>query len=75
MNFHVTTHRSANQERGSRMKKHITLQIAGLAGFIISGLFFTASALKNGDMLSLAGCIVWIAACAIWLVAMLDIKT
>jgi uncharacterized membrane protein YhhN len=57
------------------MKKNVKMQVAGLAGFIISGLFFTASALRHGDMLSLAGCIVWIAACVIWLVAVLDDKT
>lgn len=50
------------------MKK---IDIAGLAGFSVSGLFFVISSLRTGDPYSLAGSIVWIVSCLGWIVALL----
>jgi len=49
------------------MKK---LDVAGLAGFTISGLFFVFSSLRAGDVYALAGSIVWIISCLVWMVAL-----
>jgi len=43
-------------------------QIAGLIGFIVSGLFFIASGIKNADILTVLGSLAWIGACIIWLI-------
>ncbi|MFO7718378.1 MAG: hypothetical protein ACQESV_04030 [Thermodesulfobacteriota bacterium] len=52
-----------------------TFQLLGLLGFILSGVFFTAAGLKSGDLLTLAGSLVWILACLIWLVPVLRPRT
>jgi len=48
-----------------------TSQILGLIGFIASGLFFTASAIRTGDELTVIGSFVWIGACIVWLVPLI----
>ncbi|MFP4168318.1 MAG: hypothetical protein ACLFSY_05645 [Desulfonatronovibrionaceae bacterium] len=46
-------------------------QIAGLIGFILSGLFFIAAGLKNKDLPTILGSLAWIAACVVWLIPLL----
>ncbi len=43
-------------------------QIAGLLGFIVSGLTFIISGVKSGDALTIFGSFMWILACVIWLI-------
>jgi uncharacterized membrane protein YhhN len=45
--------------------------IAGLLGFMLSGLCFAALGLESGDPLALAGSIIWIVACIIWILPLL----
>lgn len=45
-------------------------QLFGLLGFILSGAFFSLSALRHGDMLAFIGSLLWIVACLIWLIPM-----
>ncbi|MFO7749204.1 MAG: hypothetical protein R6V54_03840 [Desulfobacteraceae bacterium] len=47
-------------------------QLLGLAGFILSGLFFLLSGILNGDFLTFAGSLVWIIACIVWIVPLLQ---
>jgi membrane protein DedA with SNARE-associated domain len=51
--------------------KEKQFQIAGLIGFIISGLFFITSGIKNTDILTILGSLAWIGACIIWLIPFL----
>lgn len=50
------------------MKK---IDIAGLAGFLVSGLFFVISSLRSGDPYAVAGSILWVVSCLGWIVALL----
>ncbi len=43
-------------------------QIAGLLGFIVSGLTFMISGVKSGDALTIFGSFMWVLACVIWLI-------
>jgi len=43
-------------------------QVTGLIGFIISGVFFIASGIKNTDILTVLGSLAWIGACVVWLI-------
>lgn len=45
-------------------------QLLGLLGFILSGAFFSLSALRHGDILAFIGSLLWIVACLIWLLPM-----
>ncbi len=45
-------------------------EIIGLTGFTISGVLFVISALRSGDMLALAGSIVWVVSCLVWMIAL-----
>lgn len=49
------------------MRDH-RFEIAGLVGFILSGLIFLANAVGEGDTGTVVGSIVWIVACGLWLV-------
>ncbi len=46
-------------------------QIAGLVGFIISGIFFLISGIQSDDLMVIFGCIAWMVACGIWLLPLL----
>jgi hypothetical protein len=46
-------------------------EIVGLGGFTLSGLLFIAAALRNGDVLSLLGSVVWVVSCTGWILAIL----
>lgn len=45
-------------------------EIIGLTGFTTSGVLFVISALRSGDMLALAGSIVWVVSCLVWMIAL-----
>jgi uncharacterized membrane protein YhhN len=46
-------------------------EIVGLGGFTLSGLLFIAASLRNGDVLSLLGSVVWVVSCTGWILAIL----
>lgn len=54
--------------------KRITTDLMGLGGFTVSGILFVLSAVRSGDMFSLAGSIVWIISCVGWMVALVRRK-
>lgn len=54
---------------GKERVMRINRDIVGLGGFTISGLLFVASAVRSGDIFSLAGSIVWIISCLGWIAA------
>ena len=54
--------------------KKFDYHLVGLAGFVLSGAFFTLSSWKSGDNLALAGSIVWLIACFIWMIPTLSNK-
>lgn len=43
-------------------------QIVGLIGFISSGFLFITVGVQSGDMLTIAGSVLWIASCIVWLI-------
>lgn len=45
-----------------------TYQILGMVGFIIAGVLFVLTGLKSGDMLTVAGSIVWTVSCILMLI-------
>jgi len=47
-------------------------QFAGLMGFIISALLFLVVAIRNQDMLTTLGTLIWIASCVVWMVPLLE---
>ncbi|MBK8398823.1 MAG: hypothetical protein IPL26_26695 [Leptospiraceae bacterium] len=47
------------------------LQIIGLLGFIVSGITFMVSSIKNGDYWALSGSILWIISCIVWIIPLL----
>ncbi len=44
------------------------IELGGLIGFCISGTIFIFSGLKNGDILTVLGSLVWIISCVIWMI-------
>lgn len=46
-------------------------QLVGLIGFILAGFVFIAAGLKSGDVLTIAGSIIWTISCIIWMVPLL----
>lgn len=44
------------------------MEVIGLIGFIISGITFMISSVKNGDNWALSGSIIWILSCILWLI-------
>ena len=42
--------------------------IAGLIGFMISGVLFMFAGIGANDPLTIAGSIVWLGACIVWIV-------
>lgn len=46
-------------------------QMIGLIGFILAGLVFIVAGLKSGDVLTIAGSIIWTASCVIWMIPLL----
>jgi hypothetical protein len=55
----VTTDDSAAQEN---------YQLAGLVGFVVSGVFFLVSAIEAGDRMMIASSVAWLVGCALWLI-------
>lgn len=46
-------------------------QIAGLVGFIIAGFIFIAAGINFGDLLTIAGSVVWVLSCIVWMIPLL----
>ncbi len=46
-------------------------EVIGLLGFTVSGFFFIASAIQNGDTLALAGSGLWVLSCLVWIGALM----
>lgn len=42
-------------------------ELLALSGFSLSGLFFIVSSIRNGDVLSLIGSVVWVVSCLFWM--------
>ena len=47
-------------------------ELAGVIGFIISGLISVAAGMQNGDYLTTIGSIIWTIACVIWMIPILS---
>lgn len=62
---HAERQQTAEDKATARNKK---LELMALGGFCVSGLFFVASGLQNGDYLTVGGSLVWIASCLVWMV-------
>jgi hypothetical protein len=43
------------------------LELFALIGFCASGVFFIASGIQNGDVLTIVGSSVWILSCIVWM--------
>lgn len=48
-------------------RKDWKLELSALIGFCLSGGLFIASGIRNGDVLTIAGSLVWILSCIVWL--------
>lgn len=59
------------QDLGQMQEKHIRYQIAGWFLFILCAVLFAVSGLKNRDMLTFAGSIVFLGACIVFLIPLL----
>ena len=57
-----------NSNRMKKYDKDWRLELVGLIGFCISGTIFIFSGLKNGDILTVLGSLVWILSCVIWMI-------
>jgi hypothetical protein len=55
----VTTDDSAGPEH---------YQLAGLVGFVVSGVFFLVSAIQAGDRMMIASSVAWLVGCGLWLI-------
>lgn len=60
-----------HRDRSRQKEKHIRFQIAGWLLFILCAVLFAASGLKNRDMLTFAGSIVFLGACIVFLIPLL----
>ena len=48
-----------------------TLYLTGLAGFVLSGVFFLIVGIRASDPWTIAGCAAWMLACAFWAIPLL----
>lgn len=71
----VPSNRFNNQEQMDTKKepdkkhdKDWRFEFLALTGFCGSGLFFVASSLRSGDLLSFLGSITWIISCLLWMI-------
>lgn len=56
--------RNATDKAEARIWK---LELLALGGFCVSGFFFIASGILNGDPLTIAGSVVWLLSCMVWM--------
>lgn len=57
-----------NSKRTKRYEKDWKLELSALIGFCVSGAIFILSGIKNGDLLTIAGSVVWIISCLTWMI-------
>ena len=50
-----------------KYSKYWELELFALIGFCASGVFFIASGIQNGDILTIVGSSVWILSCIVWM--------
>ncbi len=51
-----------------KYEKDWKLELFALIGFCMSGAIFIASGIKNGDILTILGSLVWILSCVTWMI-------
>lgn len=52
---------------GKKTRSAWKLELLALSGFCVSGIFFIVSGVRNGDYLTVAGSLVWLASCFCWM--------
>lgn len=57
-----------NSNRTKKYEKDWRLELFALIGFCFSGAIFIVSGLKNGDVFTIIGSLVWITSCVIWMI-------
>jgi len=50
-----------------KYSKDWKLELFALIGFCASGVFFIASGIQSGDILTIVGSSVWILSCVVWM--------
>lgn len=71
MNKHDNGSKESSAEN---IKNDITIQLGGWILFILSSIFFIASSIINGDMLSLCGGVLFFIACLVFLIPFFKYK-
>ena len=62
-------------KRGEAMKEEQKYQLLGWVLFVLSAVFFIASSVRSGDMLGLAGALLFFVACFVFLVPFFRAKS
>ena len=57
-----------NSNGSKKYDKDWRLELFALIGFCFSGTIFIISGLKNGDIFTVLGSLVWITSCIIWMI-------
>lgn len=68
--MHTPINKPPTRTRNARDKGHARtwkLELFALGGFCVSGFFFVASGILNGDMLTVGGSVVWLLSCLVWM--------
>ena len=60
-----------NEKRNKSANRERRAHLAGWVLFIVCALFFMAAALKNHDMLTLIGSLIFLIACVVFLVPLM----
>ena len=55
-------------ETQKKYEKDWRLELFALIGFCVSGAIFIASGIKNGDIFTILGSLVWILSCVTWMI-------
>ncbi|MFN2268627.1 MAG: hypothetical protein ABR533_10155 [Desulfonatronovibrio sp.] len=58
----------SNSNNTNKYEKDWRLELLALIGFCFSGAIFIVSGLKNGDIYTIVGSLVWITSCVIWMI-------
>ena len=62
------------KNQGNQIGQEIKYQIAGWILFIICAIFFVASSLKNHDILTFIGGVLFLIACIVFLIPLVRLK-
>ena len=63
-----STTKKMKENQENQMRREIKYQLAGWILFIICAIFFVASGLKNHDILTLIGGVIFLIACIVFLI-------